>query len=102
MQTHATPQDKPRRQDRRAVTIPDGLGKTEHSTRQVSLSRAPWDSAQSLLAARPETAPRQATLRQAQSPQKPSGRALGNMVRRTVAEELRRLREEQEPTEIDF
>ena len=92
---------QPRTIAKRAVIIPDGLGKTDHSTRVVSLPRAPWESQRSLLAARPETAPRQRIILATEARRRGiKGHALGNLMRSMIADELRHLSEENHPAEV--
>ncbi|WP_339109243.1 hypothetical protein [Thioclava sp. GXIMD4216] len=86
--------------EKRAVIIPDGLGKTDFCARSVSLSRAPWESKSSLLADRPETAPRQPVILTQQPRRSVKGAALGAVMIQLIAEELRRPRDAHDPTEI--
>ncbi|WP_406735877.1 hypothetical protein [Thioclava sp. GXIMD4215] len=85
---------------RRVVTIPDGLGKTDFSRRDVSLPRAPWDSPHSRLADRPETAPRQPVIMtEAPRRREPMHETPARMAQ-LIAAELRRPRDDHDPTEV--
>ncbi|WP_406870474.1 hypothetical protein ABEB22_12690 [Thioclava sp. 'Guangxiensis'] len=87
--------------EKRTVTIPDGLSQSNICARVVTMPRAPWDATNSKLEARPETAPRQSIILAKETRCRGiKGRALGNLIRSMIAEELRHLREENHPTEV--
>ncbi|WP_339112924.1 hypothetical protein [Thioclava sp. GXIMD2076] len=90
-----------RKIEKRAVVIPDSLSQSNICARVVTMPRAPWDAANSKLEARPETAPRQIIILVKETRRRGiKGRALGNLMRSMIAEELRHLREENYPAEV--
>ncbi|WP_349295799.1 hypothetical protein ABEB22_15260 (plasmid) [Thioclava sp. 'Guangxiensis'] len=95
------PSHQHRKIEKRAVIIPDGLSQSNICARVVTMPRAPWDAPNSKLEARPETAPRQSIILAKEARRRGiNGRALGNLMRTMIAEELRQLREENYPAEV--